>query len=55
VVEQVQSSSNSSDLSEEEEENSKYVNIIEQLIKTSKHRRIPKRPKRLKWQKRPRR
>jgi hypothetical protein len=45
VLEQVQSSSNSLDSSEEEEKNPKYVNIMKKLIKTSKHRRSPRRPK----------
>jgi len=58
VAEQAWSSSNFLDLDGEEEENPKYVNILKKLIKTSKHWRSPRRPKRLKrpkWQKRPKR
>lgn len=49
VVEQVRSSFEFLDSNEEEEENPKYVNIMKKLIKTSKHQRSPRRPKKFKW------
>jgi hypothetical protein len=49
VVERVRSSFDSLDLSEEEKEKPKYVNIMKKLIKTSKHWRSPRGPKKFKW------